>query len=330
MPVRPPALDDRSFDDLVDEVLARIPAHTPEWTNPRLGDPGRTIIELFAWLTDTLLYRANLIPERQRLAFLRLLGAQMRPAVPAHTLVNVSLDDDGFKDAVYLQSGATVKGPVNFETLSEITVLPVTGECYYKRPLTAAENTKLANAVHAPHEIYQLEGRAATPYVTTPVFPKGVADPNGFDVIDSCVDKCLWIALLATGKETVAAVGDTLGQNRNGGPQLLNVGLAPTIRIAELFEEISVPRRVSYVWEICTGRQIRGNPEYVTLDVVEDSTAGLTRCGVIRLALPARENIGKLANNVRTDLRAGIGDRPPRLEDPDKDLRLVTWLRLRP
>src|SRR5437667_1107319 len=68
VPIRPPALDDRTFSDLTDELLARIPAHTPEWTNPQLGDPGRTIVELFAWLTDALLYRVNLIPERQRLA----------------------------------------------------------------------------------------------------------------------------------------------------------------------------------------------------------------------------------------------------------------------
>ena len=74
MPILPPGLDDRRFDDLVEDLIARIPAHTPEWTNPRLGDPGRTLIELFAWLGDTLLYRANLIPERQRLAFLSLLG----------------------------------------------------------------------------------------------------------------------------------------------------------------------------------------------------------------------------------------------------------------
>ena len=80
MPIRPPALDDRRYDDLVTELLARIPAHTPEWTNPRVGDPGRTIIELFAWLGDALLYRVNLIPERQRLAFLRLLGQPLRPA----------------------------------------------------------------------------------------------------------------------------------------------------------------------------------------------------------------------------------------------------------
>jgi hypothetical protein len=58
----PPSLDDRSYEDLVAELVSRIPAHTPEWTNPVPGDPGRTLIELFAWLTDTLLYRANLIP----------------------------------------------------------------------------------------------------------------------------------------------------------------------------------------------------------------------------------------------------------------------------
>ena len=54
-----PNLDDRRFDDLVEDLVARIPAHTPEWTDPRLGDPGRTLIELFAWLGDALLYRAT-------------------------------------------------------------------------------------------------------------------------------------------------------------------------------------------------------------------------------------------------------------------------------
>src|SRR5580765_6727064 len=135
MPIRPPALDDRSFDDLVDELLARIPAHTPEWTNPRIGDPGRTLIDLFAWLTDTLLYRANLIPERQRLAFLRLLGEQMRPARPARTLITVGFEDENATQSVVIRPQATVKGPANFETLSELTVLPITTEAYYKRQL---------------------------------------------------------------------------------------------------------------------------------------------------------------------------------------------------
>src|SRR5204863_8072010 len=126
MPSRPPTRDDCSFDDPVSEALARIPAHTPEWTNPRLGDRGRTLIGLFAWLTDTLLYRVNLIPERQRLAFLRLLGAQMQAAVPATGIVALQFKDDQATGAQILQPLATVKGPVNFETKSEVTVLPLT------------------------------------------------------------------------------------------------------------------------------------------------------------------------------------------------------------
>ena len=104
-----------------------------------------------------------------------------------------------------------------------------------------------------------------------------MADPDGFDVVQSCVDRCLWFALLAPKKEAVDAIAATLGESKYGGPQLINIGLAPTIRLAELFEEISAPPRVPFVWEICTGKEIGGNPEYVTLDVVEDSTAGLTR-----------------------------------------------------
>ena len=106
MPIPLPVLDDRTYDDLVGELLARIPAHTPEWTNPRLGDPGVTLVQLFAWLGDTLLYRANRIPERQRLAFLRLLGEQMRPALPARTLVTFSTERD-VTAATTLRPGAT-------------------------------------------------------------------------------------------------------------------------------------------------------------------------------------------------------------------------------
>ena len=140
MPILPPSLDDRSYDDLVAELVARIPAHTPEWTNPAPGDPGRTLVELFAWLADTLLYRANLIPERQRLAFLRLLGQQLRPPSPATGLVTLSVDDDRRADARTLQRGAIVRaGAIQFETLTETTVLPVVAHCYYKRPLTSGE-----------------------------------------------------------------------------------------------------------------------------------------------------------------------------------------------
>ena len=91
MPITPPRLDDRRYADLVEELLARVPGHTPEWTPQQVGDPGRTMVELFAWLGDALLYRVNLIPERQRLTFLQLLGQSLEPARPARGLVTVSL-----------------------------------------------------------------------------------------------------------------------------------------------------------------------------------------------------------------------------------------------
>ena len=135
MPLIPPALDDRSYDDLVQDLLANIPAHTPEWTNPQPGDPGRTLVELFAWLADTILYRANLIPEKQRIAFLKLLGETMQPAAAATGLLSLSLDSASVVP-VAIASGAKVSGAVNFETLAEIDVLPITAQAYIKAPLT--------------------------------------------------------------------------------------------------------------------------------------------------------------------------------------------------
>jgi predicted phage baseplate assembly protein len=328
MPIRPPALDDRSFDDLVDELLARIPAHTPEWTNPRLGDPGRTLVELFAWLADTLLYRANLIPERQRLTFLTMLGIQMRPPVAARGLVGLALDETNPTDAVSLAPFATVKGPVSFETRSEVTVLPVTAEAYAKRPLTDREAGDLSEVVEGLRQVYRLDDRPV-PYVTSPVFAAGAPDPDGFDVVQGAVDGSLWLALLAARPSLIGAVRDTLGGTASQRQQLLSVGVVPWINVPALFEDIGARARIPHVWELSTGREVAGEPEYVTLEAL-DGTEGLTRRGVVRLMLPAARDIGAPSNDVRAALDAGVGDRPPRLDDPEQAARLVAWLRLRP
>ena len=336
MPIRPPALDDRSFQDLVDEALARIPAHSPEYTNPRPGDPGRTLIELFAWLTDTLLYRANLVPERQRLTFLRLLGQPMRAAVAARGLVSVQLDEDA-ADAIDLRRLATVKGAADFETLDELTVLPITAEGYYKRPITPAEEAALGHdLLDALPSVYGLNGSgtAIAPrfYATTPVFAGGAALPGGFDLIGDTIDGSLWLALLARTPELVPAVKATLGGGTT--PRLLNLGVQPSIEVPALFEELADKARVPHVWELATGRVLTGprggEPEYLALDPVRDSSVGLTRRGVLRLQLPSSAQLGALDNDVRNDVDAGLGDRPPRLDDARIARRLVTWLRLRP
>src|SRR5882762_10178822 len=87
MPLTIPTLDNRRYQDLLDEALARIPVHNPEWTNFNHSDPGVTLIELFAFLTESLLYRCNQIPERNRRKFLSLLGIPLQPASSARGLV---------------------------------------------------------------------------------------------------------------------------------------------------------------------------------------------------------------------------------------------------
>lgn len=74
MPLQLPNLDDRNYNDLVAEALARIPAYSPEWTNYNSSDPGITLVELFAWLTDLLLYRLNRVTDNNVRKFLKLLN----------------------------------------------------------------------------------------------------------------------------------------------------------------------------------------------------------------------------------------------------------------
>ena len=58
---------------------ARRQRRCPEWTDHNVSDPGVTLIELFADMTDQLLYRLNRVPDKHHLAFLDLLGVRLFP-----------------------------------------------------------------------------------------------------------------------------------------------------------------------------------------------------------------------------------------------------------
>ena len=72
-------LDDRRYEDLLQECLLRIPRYCPEWTNYNPSEPGVTLLESFAWLTDQMLMRFNQVPRRHYVAFLELLGIRLQP-----------------------------------------------------------------------------------------------------------------------------------------------------------------------------------------------------------------------------------------------------------
>lgn len=81
-----PNLDDLRFQrDLVDEARRRIIQYCPEWTDYNLSDPGITLIELFAWMTELMVYRLNRVPDKNYVKFMELLGITLRPASSAQT-----------------------------------------------------------------------------------------------------------------------------------------------------------------------------------------------------------------------------------------------------
>jgi len=84
MPLPLPKLDDRTFSQLVEEAKARLRATTPEWTDISPSDPGIVLLELYAFLTETMIARLNRLPDKAYIAFLNLLGVTLQPPAAAH------------------------------------------------------------------------------------------------------------------------------------------------------------------------------------------------------------------------------------------------------
>ena len=84
-------LDDRRFQDLVSEARLKINRACPEWTEHNVSDPGITLIELFAWMTEMTIYRLNRVPDKLHVALLDLLGIQLDGPSAARTAVRFRL-----------------------------------------------------------------------------------------------------------------------------------------------------------------------------------------------------------------------------------------------
>ncbi len=94
MPIPLPNLDDRTYADLMEEMKALIPRYAPEWTDHNESDPGIMLVELFAWMTEAMIYRLNRIPDASRIRFLKLLGAPLDEAgIPSDALGASDLDE---------------------------------------------------------------------------------------------------------------------------------------------------------------------------------------------------------------------------------------------
>ncbi|MFC4360597.1 baseplate J/gp47 family protein [Halobium salinum] len=88
-----PDLDDRTYEEIVDDARRRIPVYADQWTDHNASDPGITLLELLAWVAETYTYQLDRVTDAHRLKYLALLGEQPRPPRPATVDLNVSLPE---------------------------------------------------------------------------------------------------------------------------------------------------------------------------------------------------------------------------------------------
>lgn len=158
MPIKMSNLDDRKFQDIVDQAKRLINQYCPEWTDHNVSDPGVALIELFAWMSELLLYRVNQVPDRMYIKFLETVGLNLRPPRPAATDVTFYLSAPQETD-VLIPSGtevATVRTEnspsIIFTTAKDLVIRPPQVMGMFTRAATKGRESALI-----PHDFKDLK-----------------------------------------------------------------------------------------------------------------------------------------------------------------------------
>lgn len=329
MPIQLPAIDDRDHAALVRDTLALAAVHAPEWTHTGPGDPGVTLVELFAFMAESLLYRANLIPERNRLKFLQLLGIGLRPAQPARALVQFA-NEAGERRTLTLPSGLPLlAGAVPFLSDTGLDLPPVTGLVVFKRVVGTPDPALLDYY----RQLFEATGRDLADRSDAAVEPVlydsvQLADlAQAIDIGAETVDGALWIALLSLPKPSAADLTQARAELAG---RTLSIGLVPqppATRARIVPGLPATPPPTLSAWLPKADAAGRGTPgEYRRLDAV--APAGFPeQAGILQVTLPAAaDDIGSWAE--AEPLEAGVGELPPQLTDDALAARLISWLRI--
>ncbi len=118
-------LDDRTFKDIVENARRTISRLNSEWTDENYHDPGITLLELLAWITEMQQYRLDRITSQNELKFLRILGEKPRAAESSRTFVSILDAHKGF----YIPRGTQLTtDSLTFETTQRLYCHPLTIE----------------------------------------------------------------------------------------------------------------------------------------------------------------------------------------------------------
>jgi hypothetical protein len=342
MPLQIPTLDDRRYQDLLDEALARIPVHNPEWTNFNKSDPGVTLLELFAFLTENLLYRSNQIPERNRRKFLQLIGVPLKPASSAMGLVSFA-NERGPLQTITLNGGIEVRaGKVPFRTDRGLDVLPVEAQVYYKRKVAnqTSQQTDYYKLLYASYKRQPPGDATIQLYETVPIDGR---EGNEVAIGQDTTDGSLWIALLVRASDKPAGNTETAREDLRNKVREAIAGKTISLGLVPATDEATRKLSAGGV----ANPEGQGLLQYLIPNVPKEgllptdlaqrfpkykpveSTAlvdVLTNPGVVQITLPPVSDL-KLWTNL-DPLEQGVGDFPPSLEDSSLNDRLITWLRI--
>jgi hypothetical protein len=329
MPLIIPQLDDRNYSDILQEALTRISVHNPEWTNFNDSDPGVTLLQLFSFMTDNLLYRANLIPERNRLKFLTLLGVTLRPATAAIGVVTIS-NQRGPLQTVTLPPNLPVNaGKTAFATQNGLDILPIEMQAYYRQPLSTAQQLAAQATYGQLYATFTSDPTQLDFYQTVPLNPPttaasipSVSLTNQTDTVDGC----LWLALLTrTGESAQSA--DVLNEIRG---KTITLGIMPAVDDASriLFPggSTSGQGQPALQYAIATGSQDASQALFTDLESSPDGNP-LQDLTLVQLTIPSSGSIGAWSG--LAPIEDGVGDYPPTIDDPTIASRLLTWIRIR-
>jgi hypothetical protein len=334
MPLTIPNLSDRKYQDLLDEALARIQVHTPEWKNFNDSDPGVTLIQLFAFLTENLLYRANQMPERNRRKFLKLLGIPLLPSTPAQGLVTIR-NERGPLKTITLNSNVEVRaGETPFRTRAALDVLPVDWQVVVKQPENVAPED-IVNVYKKLYASYKQQGVAQdfSIYRAVPLTSAGSLSAQGSVKPIETIDNAIWIALLVRKADRDQPIDEV---RKKIGGKTVNLGLVPAISAKSQYRVLSPGKAVARSeealnllrFDIPGGGSLQGESREPGYRKLEASTTDniLAEPGVIQIVLPEWDKL-KMWDDI-DPLEPGVGNLPPALDDTDLNSRLITWIRV--
>ena len=288
-------------------AVARITGFTPDWrildhpdpTNEaRRNDSGVALVRLFGTLAEPVLQRANRLPEKAVVDYLRIADVQPRPATAAQALLQFS---------VAPAAGGSVTVPAGFQ----VGAPPATGQgdqVIYEtdRPLEATPATITAVAVEQDAAI------TAVDLGGLPFAPFGAQPKAG---------NALWVGLSVQPGVASPSPSLTLGviAAATGAPSPVDSGSTGPPHL------IPAPLLAWYVLD--------GNRGLVPASLIRDETAGFQHTGIAEIAVPDSWAPGQpapdlpVARWLRIRLLQGSYPAVPELTDLRVNIARATALR---